>query len=310
MKIALLQPGTVPPPFFGGSEKTVFYRARELDRMGYKPHLFSGGPYKPEHGEWTEWGGDASKINPDDFDILDNNCGTEFNCKNVINTIQGPFWPKKNVVNVSRGQGIGMGFKSFRVIHYGTDIDFYHPAYDEKEDWFLYFSRIVHGKGPHVAIQLAKEMGFELKVVGEDKAYCDDQLYVAQIKAMCRELPNVEYIGPKYNEDAVWYLQRAKALLFPQHWNEAFGLVVIEALACGTPVISGNCGGPSEVIDHGRTGFLCTPHSMGEYTEAVRKVGEIDPKECRRDAEQRWSARVMTEKYLSLYQDVINGESW
>ena len=275
--------------------------------MGYKPHLFSGGPYKPANGTWTEWHGDASKVNVDDFDVLDVNSPTFFNCDHAIYTIQGPFQPPKNVVCISHSQGVGMGFPSFKVIHYGTDTDFY--AYrEQKEDWFLYFSRIVHGKGPHIAIQLAKDLGFELKVVGEDKLYCEPD-YVEQIKKMCEKLPNVEYVGPKYNEEAVWYLQRAKAMLFPQFWGEAFGLVMIEALSCGTPVIAGGTNGaPPEVIDHGRTGFLC--QSYGDFINACKRIDEINPRDCRYDAVTRWSARRMTEDYLRLYRLVIEGTTW
>lgn len=309
MKIAIACAATIFPKEFGGSEKTVGYRARELDKMGYDVTLLSLGPYKPK--KWIHWTGNAEDVDVDEFDVIDNNGPTEFACEHVINTIQGPFYPKRNVVTISDSQGRGMGFKSYRVVHYGTDVDFWEFR-EEKEDWFVFYSRIVHGKGCHIAVQLAKDMGFHLKVIGEDKKYVEP-LYVAQIKKMCQELPNVEYLGPRYEgsepKNNVWYLQRAKALLFPQFWGEAFGLVMIEALSCGTPVIAGGTNGaPPEVIKHGETGFLCMNYE--DYKEAIKNIDQIDPKTCRRDAEERWSAKRMTENYIRLYEAVARGEAW
>jgi len=308
MKVALTCPATIFPAEYGGSEKTVGYRAMELDKMGHEVHLYSAGPYKPANGKLIIWSGNVGDVHTGEYDIIDNNCQSEFSCHNQINTVQGPFYPKRNVVCISHSQAKGMGFHpNCRVIHYGTDIDYFTPVF-EKEDWFLFFSRIVHGKGVHIAVELAKLIGFKLKIVGEDQKYVD-VTYVEHIKNTCKTLPNVEYVGTVSNEKALSYLQHAKALLFPQFWGEAFGLVMIEALACGTPVIAGGSNGaPPEVIENGKTGFLC--NDFADYIQAIKNIDQIDTRVCREEVARRWSAKAMTKNYIKLYNEVIEGASW
>ncbi len=316
IKIAVTCAARIPPDQFGGAEKTVGYRAYELDKMGYDVTLFSCGPYKPEHGKLVHWNGDAKDVPVDEFDVIDNNGPTEFGCKHVMTTINGPFYPKRNVVCISESQARGMGFwPACKVVHYGTDVDYW-AFHEPKEDWFLYYSRVAHGKGCHIAIDLAKREGFPLKIVGEDKAYVEP-VYVAQMRDMCRDIPNIEWVGPRYDNSTpfnnLWYVQRAKALLFFQNWGEAFGLVMIEALAAGTPVVAGGLNGaPPEVIVPGRTGYLCQDFNppYNDFAEAVKNIWKIDPKICRSEAVTRWSARRMAEDYVKLYEDVIAGRYW
>lgn len=297
---------------FSGAEKTVGYRAMELDRMGHDVTLYSLGPYKPEHGRLIHWTGDPKEIPVDEYEILDNNGSNEFPCTHVLNTINGPFWPKRNVVTISDSQAKGMGFwPNSRTAYYGTDIDYW-KFREEKEDYIIYYSRVVHGKGCHIAIELAKELGFKLKIVGEDSSYVEP-LYVAQIKQLCKDVPNIEWIGPKYEPENLEYVQKAKALLFPQFWGEAFGLVQIESLACGTPVIAGGRNGaPPEIIKHGETGFLVYDFDppYNDIREAIKNIDKIDHKACRKDAEERWSSKVMAERYLTLFREVISGVNW
>lgn len=315
MKIALTCAATILPTEFGGSEKTVGYRAAALDKLGHDVTLFSCGPYKPPHGRQIQWTGDAKEIPVDEFDVIDNNGPTEFDCDHVINTIQGPFYPKKNVVTISDSQGKGMRFPSYKVVLYGIDTDFF-TYREEKEDWFLFYSRIAHGKGPHIAIDLAKKMGFKLKIVGESKAYVEP-IYAAQMEESVKGWDNIEWVGPRYMNSKphnnVWYLQRAKALLFPQFWGEAFGLVMIEALSCGTPVIAGGRNGaPPEVIVPGVSGYLCNDidDPYNDFVDAINNIDKISPRECRTEAEIRWSQKRMALDYIKLYKQIMAGFHW
>ena len=91
-------------------------------------------------------------------------------------------------------------------------------------------------------------------------------------------------------------------------WEEPFGLVAIEAMACGTPVIAWNSGAMPEVVEHGKTGFIC--NSIQELEEAVNNIDTIRPEDCRKRVEENFSYQAMTEKYIKLYDKLIKGESW
>lgn len=298
---------------YSGAEKTIGYRAKALDLMGHEVHLYclADWPYTSENGKFIHWTGDANLINVEDYDIIDNNGSTEFYCSHVLNTINGPFWPNRNVVAISHSQGVGMGFKSFRVAHYGVDVDRYIPDYN-KEDYFIYFGRAYPGKHPEIAVRLAKEMGFNLILICEDRDFCDDKNYVESLKRECENNSNIRYLGPRFGPELMRYIQKAKAFIFPQDHGEAFGLVMLEALACGTPVIVGaRNGAPPEVIDNGRTGFLCHDFDHFEdFKKAIRNIDQISPRECRIDAENRWSGKANALRYLELSGSVISGESW
>lgn len=302
---------------FAGAEKTVGYRAKALDEMGHEVHLYAGAdwPFKPKYGQYFKWDGNKDIINDkmkeEYYDIIDNNGSTEFDTYRVINTIQGPFWPSKNVVAISNSQGVGMGFKSFKVGYYGVDTERYSFCGD-KADYFIYFGRAYHGKRPDIAVKLAIEMGFNLKLVCEDKDYCDDRQYVEMLQKMCEGHSNIEYVGPRFGSSLVGYIQKAKGFIFPSDHGEAFGLVQTEALACGTPVIAGGRSGASpEIIIDGKTGFLCKDFdNFTDFKDAIRNIDRIDPRECRKDCEERWSARANALRYLELYGDVISGLVW
>ena len=126
-----------------------------------------------------------------------------------------------------------------------------------------------------------------------------DEAYFQREIAPLLEHPLVEYIGEIDESQKDEFIGNARALLFPIDWPEPFGLVMIEALACGTPVIAWRCGSVPEVIEHGRTGFIVD--DIGQAIDAARRIGDIDRGACRRAFERRFTARRMAEHYIEVY---------
>ena len=116
---------------------------------------------------------------------------------------------------------------------------------------------------------------------------------------------HVDYVGEIGEAQKSEFLGHARALLFPIDWPEPFGLAMVEAMACGTPVIAWNCGSVPEIIDHGETGFIVD--SIEEAVEAVQRIGELDRTRVRRRFEERFSAKTMARNYVALYQRLLAG---
>ena len=135
------------------------------------------------------------------------------------------------------------------------------------------------------------------KVDKVDQAYWDEV-----IAPMVRAYPDVEYLGEINEREKAGLLGNARALLFPIDWPEPFGLVMIEAMACGTPVIAFKCGSVPEVLDDGKTGFIV--RSIDQAAAAVARLGEIDREQVRAIFEQRFSAERMARDYLSIYRSL------
>jgi glycosyltransferase involved in cell wall biosynthesis len=126
-----------------------------------------------------------------------------------------------------------------------------------------------------------------------------DEAYFERAIRPLLDHPLIDYIGEIGEEEKNDFLGGARAVLFPIDWPEPFGLVMIEALACGTPVIAWRCGSVPEVIEHGRTGFVV--EDMGQAVEAARRIGEIQRGTCRAAYERRFTARRMAERYVEVY---------
>ena len=137
----------------------------------------------------------------------------------------------------------------------------------------------------------------EAKVDAADRAY-----FEAEIRPLL-DTPGVEFLGEIGEENKEEFLSGARALFFPIDWPEPFGLVMIEALACGTPVIAFRRGSVPEVIDEGRTGFLVD--SAEEAVRAVTRVGSLRREHCRETFERRFTARRMAEEYVSVYRNLV-----
>ncbi len=173
--------------------------------------------------------------------------------------------------------------------------------YPEKGEYLAFLGRMSPEKRPEQAIDIAIRSNTPLKLAAKvDPA--DREFFTAKVKPLLNH-PLVEYIGEIDDQQKNEFLGRAKALLFPIDWPEPFGLVVIESLACGTPVIAYNNGSVPEILDHNKSGYIV--HSIQEAAEAVGKIGQIDRHKCREIFETRFSSERMAKDYLKLYEKII-----
>ena len=158
-------------------------------------------------------------------------------------------------------------------------------------------------KGLDRAIKIAARAGVKLKIAAKiDNA--DREYYETEIKPLLSQ-GHVEFIGEIDDSQKPAFLSGAHALLFPIDWPEPFGLVMIEAMACGTPVIAYNCGSVPEVLDHGLTGFIVPDEDAA--LSAISRLGELDRGAIRRRFEQRFTARRMAQDYVDVYEELIEG---
>ena len=157
--------------------------------------------------------------------------------------------------------------------------------------------RISPEKRPDRAIEIAIKSGMKLKMAAKVD-HADKEYFEKEIAPLLNH-PLIEFVGEIGDRDKPEFLGGARALLFPIDWPEPFGLVMIEAMAAGTPTIAWRTGSTPEVIDHGRSGFLV--NSVGEAVEAVKLAGELPRETVRHCFEQRFTARRMAEDYLRLF---------
>lgn len=191
---------------------------------------------------------------------------------------------------------------AWRVVYNAVDPSSYEFAADVPADAPLVFlGRLEHIKGPHVAIRVARGAGRRLILAGNVPA--DQHAYFEQAIRPHLDGHRISYVGPVDDAAKSSLLSRAAALLMPILWDEPFGIVMAEALACGTPVIGFGRGAVPEIVRHGVTGFVC--HEEQEMLAAVSHVSALSRSACRRDAELRFSQNALVDAYESLYQEVI-----
>ena len=171
-----------------------------------------------------------------------------------------------------------------------------------RSGYLAFIGRLTANKGVHVAIEVAKKLGRPLRIAGNVSDEAGGREYF-ETRVRPQLGDGIEWVGAVDDAAKVPFLQNAAALLVPIQWDEPFGLVVAEALACGTPVIAMLRGSMPELIRHGVTAFLC--RSTDEMMDAVGRLGAIDRRACREDCEARFSADRMVEDYLAAAMDLI-----
>ena len=180
------------------------------------------------------------------------------------------------------------------------DLDAY-PVRTDRGDYLLFLGRLSFDKGCHRAIEVAKAAGLPLKIAGKMREPLEHEYFETHVR------PNlgwgIEYLGEVSHGEKVSLLQHARATLFPISWEEPFGLVMIESMACGTPVIATRWGAVPEVIEHGKTGVIVDDHL--EMADAVEEADRLDPLDCRRSVEERFSAERMVRDYEEAYRRAI-----
>ena len=142
-----------------------------------------------------------------------------------------------------------------------------------------------------------------LKIAGKMREPLEKEYFEEQVRPKLGW--GIEYLGEVSHDEKVDLLQNARVTLFPIDWEEPFGLVMIESMACGTPVIATRCGAVPEVIEHGRSGLIVD--SAGEMAEALSAADVLDPMECRAYVEERFSAERMVADYVSAYETAVAG---
>ena len=176
------------------------------------------------------------------------------------------------------------------------------PFEEVKNDYLLFLGRITTVKGIIEAIETAKKSGLPLVIVAKVDPV-DSKFFKERVEPLL-DGKQTRYVGEADNETKIEYLKKARALLFPILWEEPFGLVMVEALACGTPVIAFRRGSVPEIIEDGVNGFIVT--SVDEMAAAVKKLPEISPRACRDSVEVRFALKRMVDEYEKLFIQAIS----
>jgi glycosyltransferase involved in cell wall biosynthesis len=185
-------------------------------------------------------------------------------------------------------------------VHHGLPLNLHKPNFRPRGGYLAFLGRIAIDKQPDRAIEIARRLGIPLKIAAKvDRV---DEAYFREVIAPLLG-PGTEFIGEIDEQAKSEFLGEALALLFPIGWPEAFGLVMIEAMACGTPVLAFRCGSVPEVVDDGVTGILV--ESVDQAVAALPRVLRLDRRVVRRRFEQRFSATRMAADYLEVYERLL-----
>jgi len=217
------------------------------------------------------------------------------------------------IISISKCQArILKELKFFANIYNGICLDDF--TYSENpEDYFGWLGRIAPNKGTKEAIELALKAGVKLKIAGTIGVGKIVNQYFVKIEKKYFKNPYIDFLGPVDLKARNQFLSNAKAILSPIQWEEPFGLVMIEAMACGTPVIAFERGSVSEIIKDGVTGFICLPGDSDCMVRAIKKINEMPADKylamrqaCRKHVEENFTVEKMVDGYEKVYQKVIN----
>lgn len=201
------------------------------------------------------------------------------------------------------------GLNYLQTIYHGIDVSRYDFNENPKND-LVFVGRIVSDKGPDIAIEVANNLALKLDIFGEHPT-AEERFYQEKIRPRVKGSINLH--GFTDQPQVIENLRQSKALLFPLRWEEPFGLVMIEAMATGTPVIAFNRGSVSEIIKDGETGFIIEPDNISDFQDAVKNIINMPNSEyqamrraCRKHIEQNFSIEKMTSQYEQAYQKIAN----
>lgn len=340
MRIAQVAPlyERIPPQLYGGTERVVSYLTEELVRLGHDVTLFASGD-SITRARLEAMCSRALRLDPhccdplahhvrmlgrvyqraQEFDVV--HCHTDylglpltrFSPTPTVITLHGRLdirdiaplyyeYAEVPLVSISDAQRIHLPLANWAgTVHHGLPLALY-PFQPYPGSFLLFLGRISPEKCPDSAIRVACRAGVPLRIAAKvDKV--DREYFEAKVRPLLAH-PLVEFIGEVDEQQKRQLLGEALALLFPIDWPEPFGLAMIEALACGTPVIARPRGSVPEVLRDGSTGLFCeTEEGM---VEAVQRVSMLDRTTCRQEFEQRFSVSGMARRYLEIYRMVMS----
>jgi glycosyltransferase involved in cell wall biosynthesis len=209
------------------------------------------------------------------------------------------------VVSISNAQRKPLPAAHFvETIHHGLPTELL-PAGSGNGGYLAFLGRVAPEKAPDAAIRIAAMAGMKLKIAAKvDRV--DEVYFNEEIKPLLAH-PHVEFIGEICESEKAEFLGNAAGLVFPIAWPEPFGLVMIEAMACGTPVIAFRNGSVPEIIEHGVTGFVVDDEAEAEAARCARHIGDLDRSRIRAEFERRFSATRMAQDYVGLYRRLGQG---
>jgi len=344
MKIAQVAPlfERVPPKLYGGTERVVSYLTEELVRKGHDVTLFASGDSLTA-ARLVPCSPTALRLNPSiedelpyhllmlekvseraaAFDIVHFHTdlihlpSTHGFRDKTLTTLHGrldrpdlvPFYrtfADAPLVSISDNQREPISGLNWRgTIHHGLPGDMLRFDPSSRGEYLAFLGRISPEKGPDTAIRIASNLGLPLKIAAKIDAL-DRPYWDAEIAPMVTAHPKVEFVGEVSERQKATFLAGARALLFPISWREPFGLVMIEAMACGTPVVAFGAGAVPEVIDEGVTGFVV--NNIAEAVAAVPKASKLDRARIRQVFEKRFTASRMADDYLRLYRELLDAD--
>ncbi|MGV3532258.1 MAG: glycosyltransferase family 4 protein [Chthoniobacteraceae bacterium] len=213
-------------------------------------------------------------------------------------------YPEIAIAGISNHQmhaaGLRLG-REFPTIYNGCDFSSYEPSYEPGE-YLAYLGRMAPGKNPLDAIKIAKAVGLPLVMAGIPQNGEEERYFAEEVKPLI-DGEQIRWIGPVNHAQKSDLLRKASALLFPIQWDEPFGLVMIEAMACGCPVVAHRRGSVAEVVDDGITGF----HTgvIDAMTELIPRALALDRRRVREHAEERFGAAKMVDEYVRFYHHLL-----
>jgi glycosyltransferase involved in cell wall biosynthesis len=339
LRIAIIAPPwvPVPPPAYGGTEAVVDNLARGLQAAGHQVLLFStgdsscavptdwvvpsavgtvgmGSPTEARHvinAYQAALAWDADVVH--DHTLIGPIYGERFGLP-IITTNHGPFESELRdfyeaigssiaIIAISHRQAAAAGdIPVAAVIHHGLDVDGF-PLGTGDGNYALFLGRMSPDKGVHTAVQIARKAEIPLKIAAKLREPAERAYFEEAVEPFLGD--GIDFVGEVGGQTKLDLLARARCLLNPIAWPEPFGMVMIEALACGTPVLATPCGAVPEIVDDGLTGFV--REEEADLAEVVLDVGTLDRRLCRDVAAERFSTERMAADHVRLYQSLLAG---
>jgi glycosyltransferase involved in cell wall biosynthesis len=343
MRIAQVAPlfESVPPKYYGGTERVVSFLTEELVREGHDVTLFASGD-SVTRAHLIAGSRRALRLDKHSVDqmapqilLLENvyKRASEFEIIHFhvdylhfplsrrhtsphVTTLHGrldipelvPLYHEYRdmpLISISYAQRKPLPNANWHTtIYHGLPADLFR-FHERRGDYFAFLGRISPEKRVDRAIEIARRLDMPIKIAA--KVDLVDQDYFDTVIEPLLRSSSVEFVGEIGEGEKEEFLGHAFALLFPIDWPEPFGLVMIEALACGTPVIAYRRGSVGEVIEHGRTGFIVS--DLEEAVAAAERIPELDRRVCRDSFDRRFTAAAMAKAYLDVYQQLTRGKA-